>query len=224
MGGIDVDRNCSSGLEGFYAAGECACVSVHGANRLGGNSLLETVVFGKIAGAAASNYVMGSKNESGDSEKVLLDDAVKLKKRIEGWNRNHSGEKVHHFLNRLKVVMSEKVGIFRTKKDLEEALENIRQIREDYYQRAYLSSECRRYSQELVNILEFDYMLDLTEVIALGALNREETRGSHYRLDFKERNDRDWLKHTLVTFKEGKPQISYKEVKMTKYKPEARKY
>jgi len=224
MGGIDVDRNCSSGLEGFYAAGECACVSVHGANRLGGNSLLETVVFGKIAGAAASKFVMGSKNESGNSEKVLLADAVKFKKRIEGWNKNHSGEKVHHFLNRLKVVMSEKVGIFRTKKDLEEALENIRQIREDYYQRAYLSSECRRYSQELVNILEFDYMLDLTEVIALGALNREETRGSHYRLDFKERNDRDWLKHTLVTFKEGKPQISYKDVKMTKYKPEARKY
>jgi succinate dehydrogenase / fumarate reductase flavoprotein subunit len=224
MGGIDVDRNCSSALEGFYAAGECACVSVHGANRLGGNSLLETVVFGKIAGQAASNFVRGSKSESGNSEKGLLGDALKLKNKIERWNRNHSGEKVHRLLNRLKVVMSEKVGMFRTQKDLEEALESICQIREDYYKRAYLSGDCRRYSQELVNILEFDYMLDLAEVIVLGALNRQETRGSHYRLDFKERNDRDWLKHTLVAFKEGKPQISYKDVKMTKYKPEARKY
>jgi len=75
-----------------------------------------------------------------------------------------------------------------------------------------------------VNLLEFDSMLDLAEVITLGALNREETRGSHYRLDFKERNDKDWLKHTLVTWKEGKPQISYAGVNISKYEPEARKY
>jgi len=119
--------------------------------------------------------------------------------------------------------MSEKVGIFRKKKDLAEALENISELKEDY-KRVYLYGKCLRYSQELVNLLEFDSMLDLAEVITLGALNREETRGSHYRLDFKERNDKDWLKHTLVTWKEGKPHISYAEVNISKYQPEARKY
>jgi len=221
MGGIDVNGNCASCIEGFYAAGECACVSVHGANRLGGNSLLDTVIFGRIAGEEASRYVQGSKAEEG--EKILFDEALEVKKRIENWQHKDSGIKVHLLLDKLKVVMSEKVGIFRNKKDLAKALEQIRAIREDYG-RVFISGKCLRYSQELVNILEFDSMLDLAEVITLGALNREETRGSHYRLDFKERDDRNWLKHTLVTYKDGRPQIKYKEVTLGKYKPEARKY
>jgi len=221
MGGIDVNGNCASCVEGFYAAGECACVSVHGANRLGGNSLLDTVIFGRIAGEEASRYVQGSKAEEG--EKILFDEALEVKKRIENWQHKDSGIKIHLLLDKLKVVMSEKVGIFRNKKDLAKALEQIRAIREDYG-RVFISGKCLRYSQELVNILEFDSMLDLAEVITLGALNREETRGSHYRLDFKERDDRNWLKHTLVTYKDGRPQIKYKEVTLGKYKPEARKY
>jgi succinate dehydrogenase / fumarate reductase flavoprotein subunit len=222
MGGIDVDMSCATGLKGFYAAGECACVSVHGANRLGGNSLLDTVVFGKIAGESASQFVKGMAHGlSGDS--FLLENALSLQKRIEEWSTRDSGIKVHNLLNRLKVVMSEKVGLFRNRKDLAAALESIRQIRDDY-QKAYLSGRCRRFSQELVNVLEFDQMLDLTEVITVGGLNREETRGSHYRLDFPERNDRDWLKHTLITRKDEKPEISYRAVAIGKYKPEARKY
>ncbi len=221
MGGIDVNGDCESCVEGFYAAGECACFSVHGANRLGGNSLLDTIIFGRIAGEKASKYVQGSKGEEG--EKILLDEAVEVKRRIENWQNKDSGTRVHLLLSKLKVVMSEKVGIFRNKKELTEALEQIRALREDYG-RVYISGKCLRYSQELVNILEFASMLDLAEVITLGALNREETRGSHYRLDFKERDDRNWLKHTLVTDKDGKPQISYKEVVPGKYKPKAREY
>jgi succinate dehydrogenase / fumarate reductase flavoprotein subunit len=222
MGGIDVDLRCASCVEGFYAAGECACVSVHGANRLGGNSLLETVVFGRIAGEEASRFVQGGGGEK-NGERFLAEEAQGLKKKIENWKKRESGEKVHHLLNRLKVVMDGKVGIFREKKQLAEALEKISELKEDY-QRVYFSGRSLRFSQELVNILEFNSMLDLAEVITLGALNREETRGSHYRLDFKERNDKDWLKHTLVTKKEGKPHISYKNVNLTRYKPEARKY
>ena len=222
MGGIDVDKTCASLVEGFFAAGECACISIHGANRLGGNSLLDTVVFGKIAGEEASKFVKGSENV-GNSEKILLDGALEVKKRIEEWGKKDSGEKFHLMLHRLKIIMSEKVGIFRDKKDLTEALERIRVLREDY-KRVYISGKCLRYSQELVNIFEFDSMLDLAEVITLGALNREETRGSHYRLDFKKRNDKDWLKHTLVTLKDEKPQIGYKEVMIDKYKPVERKY
>ncbi len=222
MGGIDADDRCATSLEGFFAAGECACVSVHGANRLGGNSLLETVVFGRIAGEEASRYLEGLERKDA-SEKTLLDEALAEKKKIETWMSRTSGEKAHHLLGRLKVVMSERVGLFRTKTELGKALEEIRQIREDYG-RACLSGISLRYSQVLVNMIEFAYMLDLTEVIALGALRREETRGSHYRLDFPKRNDTDWLKHTLVTLKDGQPEVSYRPVRVTKYQPEERKY
>jgi succinate dehydrogenase / fumarate reductase flavoprotein subunit len=222
MGGIDVNIQCASRVEGFYAAGECACVSTHGANRLGGNSLLETVVFGKIAGEEAAHWVKGSSGLK-DDEKYLLDAALEVKKKIEERQKRKDGEKVHRLLNRLKLIMSDRVGLFRNKEDLAQALENIAELRQDY-QRVSISGKCLRFSQELVNIIEFESMLDLAEVITLGALNREETRGSHYRLDFKERNDKDWLKHTLVTLKDGKPQISYKEVHITRYEPKARQY
>lgn len=222
MGGIDVNSQCASVVEGFFAAGECACVSVHGANRLGGNSLLETVVFGRIAGESASNFVTGSQGKDGD-EGVLLEEALGVKKRIEEWQRKGSGEKVHRLLNRLKLIMSQKVGIFRNEKDLAEGLENIRALREDYRQ-VYISGQCLRYSQELVNIIEFDSMLDLAEVIVLGALSRKETRGSHCRTDFTKRDDKRWLKHSLVTLIDGKPQVNYREVNISKYKPELRKY
>jgi len=222
MGGIDVNMKCSSCVEGFFAAGECACVSIHGANRLGGNSLLDTVVFGRIAGEEASNYVKGSE-KSNNSEKNLLVQALEVKRKVEEWEGKDSGEKMFRLLNRLKAIMNEKVGIFRNKRNLTEALEKILELKEDY-KRIYISGKCLRYSQELVNIFEFDSMLDLAEVITLGALKREETRGSHYRLDFNKRNDKDWLKHTLVTREEDKARISYKDVKINKYKPVERKY
>jgi len=222
MGGIDVDVRCATAVGGFYAAGECACVSVHGANRLGGNSLLDTVVFGKIAGREASAFIQGGGSAPG-GERALADEAERTKAKINEWSRRDSGTKAHELLNRLKVVMSGDVGMFRTRKGLEKAIAEIRSIREDYGH-VSLGGRCFRYSQVLVNIIEFDYMLDLTEVIALGALNREETRGSHYRLDFKERDDRNWLKHTLVTLEGGKPRISYKDVALGKYVPQARTY
>jgi len=222
MGGIDVDKNCASPVEGFYAAGECACVSVHGANRLGGNSLLETVVFGKIAGKKVSEYVNGSDRAS-DSETTLLDATLNFKNRVDTWRKRDSGEKFYIMMSRLKALMNEKVGLFRNKDELTDCLETIQELRESY-ENVYISGPCLRFSQELVNIIEYESMLDLAEVITLGALNREETRGSHYRLDFKTRNDDEWLKHTLISWKEGKPHISYKEVSIGKYQPVERKY
>jgi len=223
MGGIDVDLNGATSLPGFYAAGECACVSVHGANRLGGNSLLETIVFGKIAGREASRYVKGSKIREA-SFHFLESEARKVEEKVKEWLHRQNGEKVHRLLNRLKVVMSEKVGIFRQEKDLALALEEIRNIREDYEKKGYLAGQSRRFSQEMVNMLEFEYMLDLCEVITLGALARRETRGSHYRLDYPDRNDKEWLRHTLVTYKDGRPVLSYKPVTITKYPPVTRLY
>ncbi len=222
MGGIDVDKNCASSVEGFYAAGECACVSVHGANRLGGNSLLDTVVFGEIAGEEASRFARGS-SRGGESEKYLLEEALKIKGKVEEWKSRTSGERIHLLLNDLKVVMSDKAGIFRNEQELSEGLEMILELRERYGS-IRLFGQSYRYSQELVNILEFDHMLDLAEVITLGALNRRETRGSHFRADFKKRDDTEWLKHTLISWEEAGPKIEYKKASITKYKPEERKY
>ena len=222
MGGIEVDETCTSRVDGFYAGGECACVSVHGANRLGGNSLLDTVVFGKIAGDQAAIFLKGGGNPS-VSGQALEEEAAQQKDKLEAWSRRESGIKIHLMMEKLKLAMSDKVGIFRIREDLAEGLKIIRGLREDYGQ-TYLSGGSLRYNQELVNILEFESMLDLAEIITLGALNREETRGSHFRLDFKERNDQNWLKHTLVTRVDGKPVISYTDVDISKYEPVERKY
>jgi succinate dehydrogenase / fumarate reductase flavoprotein subunit len=222
MGGIDVDETCASPVPGFFAAGECACVSVHGANRLGGNSLLEAVVFGNIVGRTASDYVKGS-HEVPDSERIILEASLKRKKKVEEKTRQDSGENVFQLLNRLKAMMSDKVGVFRNQKDLSEALEEIAQLRQDF-KSSFIRSSCLRYCQELVTFSEFDSMLDIAEVITLGALNRTETRGSHFRTDFDKRNDEEWLQHTLVIPKEGKAEISYGHVQLGKYEPVERKY
>lgn len=183
---------------------------------------MDTVVFGKIAGKKASEYVNGSDGHL-SSEAALLDAALRLKNRVEAWRTRDSGEKFHILMSRLKSVMNEKVGLFRNKEELSQCLDVIRDLRQAY-ENVYISGPCLRFSQELVNIIEYESMLDLAEVITLGALNREETRGSHYRLDFEKRDDERWLKHTLVTWKEGKPQISYKGVAIGKYQPVERKY
>ena len=221
MGGIDVDKTCSSRVEGFLAAGECACVSVHGANRLGGNSLLDAVVFGEIAGETASEYVKGVSEHQGD--KFLEERAEAFKKKTATLFTRGKGEKVYPLLNLLKDIMSEKVGIFRNPKDLQAALDNIREIKERS-KNLYLDRQCMRHCVELQTLSEFSSMLHISEVITLGALLRHETRGSHYRLDFPKRDDEKWLKHTLVTLKEGKPEVTYKDVVMGKYEPMERKY
>jgi len=222
MGGIDVNEHCASQIEGFFAAGECACVSVHGANRLGGNSMLETVVFGKVAGQEASLYAQGSSFDN-QAERRLLEESDKFASQVQAWIKRIEGVKVHLLLNRLKVIMTEKVGIFRNKQNLEKALAEIRELR-DEYRKVFISGKNLRFSQELINIVEFESMLDLAEVITLGALNREETRGSHCRLEFPQRDDDHWLKHTLVSWQDGKPVLGYKDVRILKYKPAPREY
>ena len=222
MGGIDVDETCTSPVSGFFAAGECACVSVHGANRLGGNSLLEAVVFGKIVGESASNYAQGIEGIKGE-DRVVLVEALKLQKKVENLVKKDKGENVYLLLKKLKNVMSDKVGVFRNKTELNQALNEIASLR-DAYKDVYIYGKCLRYCQELITIVEFDSMLDLAEVIILGALNREETRGSHFRTDFPHRRDKEWLKHTLVSWNQGDPEISYRDVNIGKYLPQERKY
>lgn len=222
MGGIDVDKKCASPMEGFFAAGECACVSVHGANRLGGNSLLDAINFGKVAGKSASEFVQGGTGKIVD-DKVMQSEVKKWHAKIHHLVHKDSGENIYHLLFKLKNIMSEKAGVFRDKRNLTEALEGIAELRERF-KKAYVAGSCLRYCQEFVTIVEFDSMLDIGEVILLGALKREETRGSHFRLDFPKRDDNRWLKHTLVSRTDRGPRIDFKEVKIGKYKPVERKY
>jgi succinate dehydrogenase / fumarate reductase flavoprotein subunit len=222
MGGIDVDETCASPVAGFFAAGECACVSVHGANRMGGNSLLDAVVFGKIAGESASAYVRGSHLPEPDREGAG-EEARRLSERLRMFRGRKVGENIYQLFNRLKVLMSENAGIFRTGQKLQEAIEEIHELREAYH-RAFIFGPSVRFCQELIVIVEFESMLDISEIILLGGLLREETRGSHYRRDFPVRFDDTWLKHTIVTRTEKGPAVSYREVKLGKYEPKERTY
>jgi len=222
MGGLDVDKDGASELPGLFAAGECACVSVHGANRLGGNSLLETVVFGQLAGAAAVRYVRGLEKTGPDGS--ALDTAVgEVEARIGELISRQDGERTAVIREEMKQVMFEKVGIFREEGPMREAVEKIRELKERV-RRARVDARGRRYNLELISALELPAMLELAEVIALGALARPESRGSHFRRDYPQRDDANWLKHTVARWTPDGPRLEYKPVVITKWQPEARKY
>jgi len=221
MGGVDVNMDGASPLPGFYAAGECACVSVHGANRLGGNSLLETVVFGKIAGTKAAEY---AKDKPKQPRSNALERA--LKREEEGINRllaSDGKENPYKINAELRKLMPEKIGIFRTEKQMQEGLEKIKALKERFKRIRPVFSG-KKFNYDLISILEVKGNLDVAEVVASGALARKESRGSHYRTDFPKRDDNNWLKHTLATYTPEGPKLSYKDVQITKYQPVERKY
>jgi succinate dehydrogenase / fumarate reductase flavoprotein subunit len=221
MGGIDTNERCQTDLEGFYAAGECACVSVHGANRLGGNSLLEAIVFGKL-GAIAIDDDLKKTNGKPDFLEV-----EKAKKKVEEKIYrlgSYKGEKPFRILDDLRKTMSTYVGIFRTKEGLEEGLNRIMELKKRLEHMGVTSPNLFM-NYELISALELEYMIDICHLITLGALLREESRGAHFRRDFPMRDDRKWLKHTMARIgKNGEPEISYKDVVITKYEPTERKY
>jgi succinate dehydrogenase / fumarate reductase, flavoprotein subunit len=222
MGGIDVDATCVSPVEGFYAAGECACVSVHGANRLGGNSLLESIVFGRIAGESASAYLRGGAQESsGDRE--TAETARALMARMRAVHEREAGENVFQLLNQLKRLMSDTAGVFRDAPTLRRGLDELAELREAY-RRVFIYGTCGRYCQEMVVLIEFEHMMEIAEVILLGALERTETRGSHFRTDFPKRDDAAFLKHTIFTRSDKGPVITYRDVQIGRYAPQERKY
>jgi succinate dehydrogenase / fumarate reductase flavoprotein subunit len=216
MGGIRTNNSAQSSIIGLFACGECACVSVHGANRLGGNSLAETLVFGKIAGATALEYV-GKQKMSGIPKSIEVE-----KKKIKSLFRNGT-ESAPEIRKELQKVMKEKAGIFRNEQDLERALTIIRALK-DRYSNVRVKDETRFFNTELMQAIELGFMLDNAELIALGALLRKESRGSHFRTDFSNRDDKNWLKHTIITMKDGKPLVSYEPVRITKFEPAKREY
>ena len=228
MGGIktDIDGRCWDedgrwqGVRGLFAAGECACVSVHGANRLGGNSLLETVVFGRRAGHAAGQYVHGVK-----PGKVAADAAISgAKQEFQALlARPQAGDTIAGIRRDLGTTMNTQVGIFRTKEGLSQAVGAMPALRQRY-EKVSVPDKGRVFNMSLLAALELSFVLDLGEAIATCALNRTESRGAHSRRDFPSRDDEGWLKHTLVARTAGGPQLAYLPVTITRWQPQERVY
>ncbi len=219
MGGIKTDYNGRTAIEGYYSAGESACVSVHGANRLGGNSLLDTVVFGRRAGIDITEYLKTASETKFDESMVKRDEEVfeKLKK--------STGKERHGLLkSELQEEMRANVGVFREENVMKKALDKIIELRERT-KNISIDDKSKTFNTDIVEAFEFNNMLIIAEVIARGAILRKESRGAHYRTDFPERDDGNWLKHTLATL-DGKENIKFdfSEVVITKFKPQPRTY
>ena len=219
MGGIKTDVHGASLLPGLYAAGECACVTVHGANRLGGNSLLETIVFGRRAGAAAGEYA-GSVSPANISEALVSRDEDRIKAIFE---RPYGGETVAQIRLKMGQTMNQYVGMFRTEEDLQTALSKLTELKERY-KRVGVQAKGRVFNTSLLFHLELGDMLDLAEAMTVAALHRTESRGSHTRRDFPERDDENWLKHILVRYTPEGPSLDYTPVTITRWQPEKRAY
>jgi succinate dehydrogenase / fumarate reductase flavoprotein subunit len=217
MGGVRTGNGGESTLPGLYAAGECACVSVHGANRLGGNSLAETLVFGKIAGASALREAR--KKTVPNASKSSIE---KEEERIGALVRPE-GESTAVLRKELQQVMWEKVGVFRTETELREALCAIRGFK-TRYRSVGVRDSSHTFNTELMQAIELGFMLDCAELAALGAMMRQESRGSHSRRDFPQRDDTRFLKHTIMTVHAGEPEVRYEDVRITTFRPEARTY
>lgn len=225
MGGIPTNKfgevvidSKNTPFPGLYAAGECACVSVHGANRLGTNSLLDLVVFGKHAGLKAAEYA-----KQADYEK-LPDNAEAVARSQFDTLRNGTGkENAFDITREMKKVMFDDVGIYRNGAIMEAALDKVQELKERY-KHVKVTDTGKIFNTELLNAWELGNMLDIAEVVAVCALNRTESRGGHSREDYPERDDKNWLKHTLACKENGRIKIEYKPVVITKYQPKARVY
>ncbi|ACF12636.1 succinate dehydrogenase or fumarate reductase, flavoprotein subunit [Chloroherpeton thalassium ATCC 35110] len=218
MGGIDTDIDGRTVMKGVYAAGECACVSVHGANRLGGNSLLEILVFGKRAGHAAA--LEAKDNSPKPISGTAVSDQYKYLRDLMHHDRRERYGILREELGR---TLANNVGIYRTGEDLKNGLQDVKALRDRFKKvRVFDSSDV--FNTNLIQVLELRNMLDLAQTVAEGALMREESRGSHTREDFPTRDDEKWHKHTMFTIENGQVKIDFKQVTMGKYELQERKY
>ncbi|MCX2726524.1 succinate dehydrogenase flavoprotein subunit [Thermomicrobium sp. 4228-Ro] len=225
MGGLptDVDGRVTvdaqnTPIPGLYAAGECACVSVHGANRLGTNSLVDLVVFGRRAGRHMLQFV-----RENDFHPLPKEPDYRARAEVEWILENEGNERVAQIRAELQEAMMTDAGVFRTGDGLKRLQQKLGELR-NRYTRIRIDDKSRTFNMELVEALELGFLLDCAEAIAASALAREESRGAHYREDFPVRDDANWLKHTLITRTSGGLQLSYKPVVITRFEPKERVY
>ena len=227
MGGIPADKDGQviiddkgTKITGFFAAGECACVSVHGANRLGTNSLLDALVFGRRTGKALMEFTGNAKLHDINEDKEI----ASVKGRIDTIMNTSGTESMNNIRNELKEIMMSSCGVFRNKEGLETCLKKVKEL-QGRFKKAKVTDRGKTFNSELIEAVELQHMLEYSEVIVVSAINREESRGSHARTDFPKRDDAKWLKHTLSYKKpDGGIELKYKSVTITKHQPEERKY
>ena len=219
MGGIDTDNQTRTVMEGVYAAGECGCVSVHGANRLGGNSLLDILVFGRIAGRTAAEEA-GKFSPRSISEAEL---AGQLEEIRGGMHASGHYERYGELREELGQTLALNVGIFRESSLLQKGIAEIAVLKERF-KKVRISDTSDVFNTNLMQVLELKNMLDLAETVAAGAYARQESRGSHTRIDFPVRDDANWHKHTLATLVNGKVTLGEKPVTMGRYELQERTY
>jgi succinate dehydrogenase / fumarate reductase flavoprotein subunit len=217
LGRVVVDEK-NTPLPGFYAAGECACVSVHGANRLGTNSLVDIVVFGRRAGRDMAHYIK-------ENEFVPLPRQPECTACDEVERLLHGGgqERAADIRAELQAAMMDNVGVFRVEAQIRQAIAQIHELQERY-RRVGLQDKGRQFNTELLEALELGYLLELAEVTAESALARRESRGAHSREDYPERDDAAWLKHTLAYRSDRGMELKYKPVTITRFQPKPRTY
>jgi succinate dehydrogenase flavoprotein subunit len=220
MGGVKTDIEGRTNVPGLYAAGEVACVSVHGANRLGANSLLDTLIFGRRSGVDAAKRAKG--RDPTHVSHTLLDDEEARVSEIMGREKG-SGRRVSEIRRELGDTMDKHVAVFREADGLNTALETVRRLKEEA-QSCYIDDKGAVFNQDVLGALELRYMLDCAECTCVGAIHRTESRGAQFRTDFPERNDEEWLKHIDLTRTDDGPEISYSPVTITQWEPEERTY
>jgi succinate dehydrogenase / fumarate reductase flavoprotein subunit len=205
-------------IGGLFAAGECACVSVHGANRLGTNSLLDIVVFGKRAGIGAAEHAAGVAHAE-----LPEDPASAATRMLEDLAGHAEGERAAAIRGDLQVSMDAKAGVYRTETLLKEMEVELASLRERYA-RVWVQDTSRRYNTDLLEAVELGFLLDLAETLVVSARARTESRGGHFREDYPARDDKHWLRHSLALRADSGVKLDYKPVTMTRYEPMERKY
>ncbi len=206
-------------MPGLYAAGECACISVHGANRLGGNSLMETITFGRRAGSHAGHDAVEHRNGGLVAESAVRDADA----RIRAIFARSGGQRPWEVREELATAMYDDAGIFRTQERLERCLAKIGELRERGSS-VVVDDTGDRFNTDLISVFELESMLEMADCLVTGGLARQESRGAHTRLDFRERDDETWMKHTLAWHDGGKVRLDYKPVTVTRFDPMTRSY
>jgi succinate dehydrogenase / fumarate reductase flavoprotein subunit len=219
MGGIKANIKTETPIAGLYAAGECSCISVHGANRLGTNSTAECLVFGAVAGEEAAKTALKSSIHEIPKERLLAEE----KRVYDGILGSEGDERVSVIRDEMRRVMNEKVWIYRKGDQLQTALKEIRELK-SRFKRIKVEDKEKAFNTGLLSALQLDFMLDLAEVTIVSALARTESRGAHSRIDYPKRDDQNWLKHTLAYYTKEGPRLEYVPVTITKWPPVARTY
>jgi len=218
MGGIKANVKTETPIAGLYAAGECSCISVHGANRLGTNSTAECLVFGAVAGEEAAKHASSSSLHEVPQEKLSAEE-----NRIHEIVSRNGNERVPAIRDEMRRIMNEEVWIYRNGPQLETALKEIRQLK-NRFRSVRIEDKGKPFNTGLLETLQLDFMLDLAEVTIACALPRAESRGAHSRTDYPKRDDQNWLKHTLAYCTGDGPRLEYMSVTITKWPPVARTY